>query len=109
VTEDWARRIVVERAGGRCELCPAVGSEWSHRVARGRGGMWAPSNGLWLCHGCHAKCHAQPDTARAHGWHLSTGTDPLEAPAYITPGHLWRSWWRLDDEGLYLPVDVIAA
>jgi 5-methylcytosine-specific restriction protein A len=106
VTEARARGIVRDRAGGRCEICPAPGSEWSHRVARGRGGTWAPSNGLWLCGICHRKCHAQPDTARANGWHLPTGTDPLDAPARIHPRHLWRDWWRLDDEGLYIPCEV---
>lgn len=109
MTEDSARRIVRERAGGWCELCPRQGTEWSHRVARGRGGVWAPSNGLWLCNACHVACHANPTGARDHGWHLPTGVDPLQAPAEITPRHLWHAWWRLDDEGLYLPVDEAAA
>ena len=109
MTEARARAIVRDRSGGRCELCPAPGSEWSHRIARSRGGLWAPSNGLWLCGICHRKCHAAPDTARANGWHLPTGTDPLDAPALIHPGHLWGDWWRLDDEGLYIPCEVIAA
>ena len=109
MTEARARAIVRDRSGGRCELCPAPGAEWSHRIARSRGGAWTPSNGLWLCGICHRKCHAAPDTARANGWHLPTGTDPLDAPARIQPGHLWHGWWLLDDEGLYIPCEVIAA
>lgn len=109
MTETRARAIVRDRSGGRCELCPAPGTEWSHRIARGRGGTWAPSNGLWLCGICHRKCHAAPDTARANGWHLSTGVDPLTAPTLIHPGHLWRGWWLLDDEGLYIPCEEAAA
>jgi hypothetical protein len=102
VNEASARKIVRERADGRCEACCSSRDlEWSHRIARGRGGLWAPTNGLLLCRRDHAWAHAHPNHARALGWHVLTGDDPAAIPVWMQSIQFaWTAWFRLDDEGL---------
>lgn len=98
--EREARRLVRERSGGGCEGCPAaVSTDWSHRVARSRGGEWAAHNGLALCRRCHQFCHDQPEMARSVGWVVRTGTDSSTVPALLHG----RGWTYLTADGCYRP------
>lgn len=100
-TEDRGRAVVRERADGRCEVCRATGTEWSHRVDRSDGGTWDPVNGLLACRRCHAWWHAEPLLAVQGGWRLPSTADPATAPVWLwTP--FGQGWWWLDSEGLYL-------
>lgn len=84
VSEESARRIVYERAGGKCELCGRRATEYSHRKARSQGGKWSPTNALHLCHGCHAYCHAHPEEAYEQGWFVRSTGDPAAVPVRVT-------------------------
>lgn len=97
-------RIVRERSAS-CEICDAaVGTEFSHRVGQGQGGLWTPSNGIRACRRCHSLIHHRPDYAMARGWMLPSWADPYTAPALL---RTWfGEWWvHLDDEGLYVMSD----
>lgn len=92
--EKRARQLVKERASGvsggpMCEGClTSRAHEWCHRIARGRGGLWCPSNGLALCRFHHSWQHAHPVEAEAMGWTVPTRTDPATVPA-------WTARWGL--------------
>lgn len=82
--ERHARKVVAERAGGRAECCGEYGpTDWSHRVARSRGGKWCPSNGIALCRFHHSWAHSYPAQAQRMGWILRTNQDPATAPAWL--------------------------
>lgn len=107
-TEKEARRIVTERAMGICELaidhvCLGRMASVHHRVKRGQGGKWCPSNLLAACgdgtRGCHGYVEAHPDWAKTKGFWCTPDQDTTDTPAHMR----WmneRSWWRLDDEGM---------
>lgn len=60
-----------------CECCgDRPGSEWSHRIGRAQCGTWAISNGLLACEFCHRWMHANPNDAKAVGWHVHPADDP---------------------------------
>jgi 5-methylcytosine-specific restriction protein A len=60
-TRAWGRlrRLVLDRAGGRCERCGAVADDAHHLVARARGGADTLDNLEALCEDCHAEEHEQ--------------------------------------------------
>lgn len=110
-SEAKARRIVTERAGGRCEQCASAGLtlEWAHRQNRSHGGPWCAANGLHLCSPCHRRSELNPDEAYRTGIRLKMGSDPHVHPVWLehlfgTPG-----WWVLDPQGGYIAVDVTHA
>lgn len=81
MNEGSCRRIVAERSGGMCERCGHTPAEsHHHRVKRGQGGKWEPSNIAHLCgdgtRGCHGWIEANPAAAREEGWALRRGEDP---------------------------------
>jgi hypothetical protein len=92
--EKRARQLVAERASGvtggpLCEGCLTERAhDWAHRIARGRGGAWCPTNGLALCRGCHSFQHKRPIEAEAMGWTVPTGSDPATVP-------VWTARWGL--------------
>ena len=101
--ETRARRLVRDRAEGRCEGCGrAPGVEWAHRVSRAQGGPWCPSNGLLLCGpgGCHHWSHLNPEAARQWGWMLRRHQDPATSPVL----HAWHGWVYLGADGSVTPV-----
>lgn len=62
------REAVLERAGGRCELCGLRVRQALHAhhvVSRARGAGWPglhdPNNGKALCGACHHRVHSAPD------------------------------------------------
>lgn len=80
-------------------LGDAIGGEFSHRIAAGRGGTYRPANGLWVCREVHEWLEDHPGLARAGGWHLDTGTDIHTAPVWLArPGQYpGAGWYLLDD------------
>lgn len=53
------RRIVMERSGGKCELCHMRPiTHFHHAVFRSAGGNGELSNAIGLCYPCHSACHA---------------------------------------------------
>jgi hypothetical protein len=63
--EASTRPTVAGRSGGVCEYCRAArASEMHHRITRGAGGGWYPSNILHLCNGCHRKATLNPRWAQ---------------------------------------------
>lgn len=84
--ERRCREIVAERSGGLCEICGRRGRlEKAHRLARSQQGAWDPSNILDLCSGCHQWNHAHPvhSCDEANGWHLPSGSDPIQCPVKV--------------------------
>lgn len=106
--EESARRVVSERAHGRCEVCGQQGSDWAHRRAKGQGGAWRAANGLLQCRPCHAWCEAQPALADAGGWRLvHRDDDPAAVPVWLFGGPYPRGWHTLDDDGSVAYVDHV--
>jgi hypothetical protein len=100
--ERSGRAAVGSRSGGRCEIDPLdAATDWSHRVARSRGGSWRPANGIDTCRRHHREAHDQPERARALGWHVRTGQDPATVPVRLAVG-----WALLGDDGSVTPVVV---
>lgn len=93
---------IVERSGGICELqtvdCVWVAVDPCHRIGEGMGGRHGaaaeandrPSAVLLGCRRCHDWCHQHPAAARAEGWMLRNGDNPLKEPV-----HYRRTSWRL--------------
>lgn len=112
--ENQARALVAARSNGTCEGCGwAPASEWAHRVARSRGGLWAASNGLHLCSsgdprspwggglGCHEWSHKNPVEARSVGWILRRGQDSTAIPVLLPV----IGWALLADDGSITPIE----
>lgn len=114
MNETLARQLVTARAGGLCELCKAdrPGS-WAHRLPRGQGGQWRPSNGLHLCgdgtRGCHGWSERNREASYASGWLLLSGllADPLAMPVWLQPIHLPPGWYVLDDDACFTWLDPV--
>jgi hypothetical protein len=109
-TEAAGKALVKQRAAastdGEASVCEVSGTTWqlefSHRLAAGRGGTYAPSNGILLARPVHAWAHANPAAATRLGWHVRTGYDPLTVPAWLA--RPWPGWWLLrDDDGPLSP------
>lgn len=108
-TEAAGRSIVYARSQGRCEVCTRPAHSVHHRVKRGQGGTWDPTNLLHVCGDgtryCHGWVEANPAHAVALGLWVRTGDDPARVPAYLHPTTLWRAWWFADDEGCWTWAD----
>lgn len=98
-----ARLLVTARSRGLCELrlptvCTGRATDWSHRIARGRGGRWTASDGLAACRSCHsAITDTQGQRARYERWGFVCRTNAIttEVPVLLA----CRQWVLLDDEG----------
>lgn len=96
---------MVERAGGRCEVCGhslRVGGQVHHRMRRGHEANDVPSNCLHVCDGCHRMIHAAPTHSRNEGWIVSSnvrhaGIKPAEIPVRFWDGTKQFLW----DDGSY--------
>ncbi len=114
VTEATGRAIVNTRAGGRCELCGAPGTNIHHRRKRSQGGRWDPSNLLRLCGsgttGCHGRIEVRPKVSHRLGLWLTSGDPaPAEAPVVAHPSGLWLGWWQPADDGTWVEVRELDA
>lgn len=105
--EKLARRLVDVRSEGYCELrlpgCAGIAIDFSHRIARGRGGLWTASDGMASCRPCHM---AITDTngKRAEyerlGLICRTGADTTQVPVRIHG----RGFVLLTDDGQILDI-----
>lgn len=95
-SEATGRRLVYARSTGLCERCGrAWGEEWHHRQNRSQGGSWCPSNGLHLCHDCHADIGAYPALALVGGFLVRRLAIPANQPVRL---HL-HGWALLNVDG----------
>lgn len=91
------RKIVLERADGRCEKCGRIAHlELHHRKYRSRGGKHTVSNIVGLCgfgntSGCHGWAHTSPD-AHVDGFSVASWDEPETKPVAR------RGVWVLLDE-----------
>lgn len=107
--DPWSqvRKILFERAGGRCELCSARitidSMEGHHRQSRSVGPD-CPANGLGLCARCHHdEVHAQPERSIEQGWITSRHhRQPCTQPVYLDQ----HGWVRLGCDGTIEPLAV---
>lgn len=117
MSETAARLVIRERSGGRCEMqitsrCRGRAESAAHRVRRGQGGLWVPSNLLDACGdgttGCHGWMGSKPTWAKAAGLEVpGYVTEPGLVPAWIAP-HGWaRGWWHLTDDGCLTECTVL--
>lgn len=105
--ESWTlvRKILFNRAGGRCELCGTKitleAMEGHHRQSRSVGPD-CPGNGLGLCASCHhGEVHEQPEWAMLHGWITSRHhRQPCTQPVYLDR----HGWVRLGCDGTIEPL-----
>ena len=105
-----ARLLVSARSRGRCELalptvCTGRATDWSHRIARGRGGKWTASDGLAACRSCHsAITDTQGQRARFERWGFICRTNAVTTEVPVLLG--CSRWVLLDDEGGVADVDA---
>lgn len=98
--EALCREVILGRTGTICEGCrSAAWTDKAHRVARSAGGRWSPANVLGLCRGCHGWAHHNPTAARAAGWMLPAGADPVLEPAFLVSASLTPGWYWLSERG----------
>lgn len=82
--ERRTRKLVDERSDGFCEKCGTPGAtDKAHRISRGVGGEWCPTNILDLCRDCHNYHHANPNLAYRGGWHLRSTSAPAESRVWF--------------------------
>lgn len=102
---DW--RIVLDRAGGMCEVCGAApASNVHHRRGRGMGGtrraIHSPAWLLAVCgmgntSGCHGRIEGDRTEAEANGWAVGWQVEDVST----VPVRLAVGLVLLDDEGGY--------
>ena len=95
------RKLVYERAGGRCERCglASMAYQWHHRRPRAMGGSNAAdtntaANCLLLCVRCHQAVESQRAVALDRGYLVPQGATPTNVPVYRCGG-----WVLLDNYG----------
>lgn len=99
--ERRTRKVVEVRSDGFCEKCGTPGAtDKAHRVSRGVGGAWAPTNILDLCRDCHSYNHANPALAYRGGWHLRSHSAPDESRVWFHNEGTF-GWAHLHDDGTF--------
>lgn len=107
---DKTRRLVYERAKGRCERCGGNGDQWHfhHRRPRGMGGTsrkdsGGAENALLLHPSCHEWVERNRSDAYDMGYLVAQQANPRD-----TPVRLWDGWFILRENGskTYLIPDV---
>lgn len=109
--ELYARLAVSVRSGGLCEIrlpgvCSAWATDWSHRIARGRGGTWTPSCGLAACRPCHSAItdtQGRRSEYEAKGYIVRTGMDTTTVAVWLAG----ERWVLLADDGTVADVEVV--
>lgn len=98
--EKECRRIVKLRSSGTCEICgKREATDMAHRLAVSQNGQWMPSNMLHACRFCHSYNHDHPQNSFDHGWHLRSGSVPLEEPVLLASFAGEKQWYKLLDNG----------
>ena len=96
VSEDRARAEVYARSGGIDEIFGhGQATDFSHRWAKGKLGVWRPANGLHLQRQTHEWLERNRNLARLGGWHVRSGAVLQEAPVWLA--NPWPAWWLIDD------------
>jgi 5-methylcytosine-specific restriction protein A len=102
------RKILDERAKGKCEKCglPATHVQYHHRRPRGMGGSKrANTNEAGNALVLHFKCHADIESNRKHsllnGWLVSQHQEPLDVPVLLHYG-----WVYLMNDGEAVPQEL---
>jgi hypothetical protein len=98
--ESATREIVTERSMGRCEKCGNPGAQMHHRKNRSQGGLWSPSNIIFLCVEDHNWVGNNPVEAAVVGLHLLPEDDPASVP--ILTGDVP---FLMDEDGGFTPVN----
>lgn len=103
-----ARKLIEQRARGRCELCdaPAQTAQIHHRKPRGMGGTKnpasrSPSNGLYVHFKCHEWIERNREQAALKGYLV-----PQWADSDTTPVLFGSSWYLLLPDGTKTKVEV---
>lgn len=105
MNEKRARRIVRERADGRCEIGHELGTDMHHRKNRSQGGQWSPENLMLLCHEHHMRITVNPTLARSQGWSVPSWDDPTTTLVWI----FGREFVLLTPSGDYITSEDTAA
>lgn len=104
--EREARRLLLARSGGTCEMCGrAPASDAHHRVNRSQGGRWEIANLLHLCHAHHMQVTVNPAVAVGRGWSVRSTSDPASTPVWLAG----RGWSYLRPDGSVAPFERKAA
>ncbi len=101
MNERKCRQLVYERSEQFCERCCRNGPYLSvhHRLKKGQGGKWTPTNCVLLCgtgtSGCHQFCEEYPNAAEVEGFHVRPWNNPDDIAVH------WRKqkWVKLLDDG----------
>lgn len=105
MNERAARKIVRERADGRCEVCSSArGTDMHHRRNRSQGGRWTPENLMLLCHSHHMWITVNPKQSREQGWSVPSWADPATTLVWI----YGREYVHLTTGGDYTTKEVVA-
>ena len=95
------KRLIYDRAHGRCERCglQAQTGHFHHRTPRRAGGtsnprLGLPSNGVLLHPSCHDWIEKHRNVAAQLGFLVGMGSDSWEQPIM-----LWSGWVYLNDDG----------
>ena len=92
------RRLVRERAGGRCEYCRSPADHTpddfaaDHIIPRSRGGSDEPDNLAWSCQGCNSRKFT-----------ATRAVDPQSGrriALYHPRRHTWNDHFRWSEDGL---------
>jgi hypothetical protein len=88
--EKGAKRLVRTRSEGWCEIqlpcCVGRAFDFSHRIAKGRGGKWLASNGLDACRWCHTAITNTTGLRIVYerfGFIVQTGADTTSVPVWL--------------------------
>lgn len=84
---DDIRKAIIERSGGRCEICGVAASQYHihHRRPRGMGGSkmtesGSAANGILIHPHCHDSVEKNRSLAIENGWLVPQGHDPAYSP-----------------------------
>lgn len=100
------RKIVKERSGGLCEICgQREATDMAHRLAVSQVGKWEPCNILHACRFCHSDNHDHPQRSFDNGWHLRSGSNPIECAVLLAGDSGEKGWFYLKNNGEKVLID----